>query len=82
MGFRAAFEMGTVHICATNSVLHFSSLITGCFVKSPYFVLNWSASFLGGEKKTRVGEDLQAVLRLFLNLEETKDSLNIAFCMY
>lgn len=32
--------------------------------------------------KNRMGEDLQAVLRLFLNLEETKDSLNIAFCMY
>lgn len=44
MGFRAAFEMGTVHICATNTVLHFSSLITGCFVKLPYFMLNWSAS--------------------------------------
>lgn len=32
--------------------------------------------------KNRMGEALQAVLRLFLNLEETKDSLNIAFCMH
>lgn len=31
--------------------------------------------------KNWMGEDLQAVLRLFLNLKETKDSLNIAFCI-
>jgi hypothetical protein len=72
--------MGNVHSCATNTVLHFSSINHWLLCEITFFRADLER-FLAKTGWVKISEGSSEII-YFRFLEETRDSLNAAVCMY